>query len=61
MTGFRATLLYLIPGLYGDDYKEEQWVEPNRLKYLFRGNDKWSPEDGIVLAYRTCKYLGYTT
>ncbi|OBH30756.1 hypothetical protein A5692_18770 [Mycobacterium sp. E342] len=57
--GFRATLRYLIVGLYGKSYREGDWVEPNRLKYLFRGNDKWSPEDGMFLAYRAWEYLGY--
>ena len=61
MTVFRATLRYLIGGLYGDNCKEEDWEEPNRLKYLFRGKDKWTPEDRLFLAYRAWKYLGYTT
>lgn len=44
--GVRVTVQHLIVGLYGDSYKEEDWVEPNRLKYLFRGTDTWCPEDG---------------
>jgi hypothetical protein len=57
--GFRATLQHLINGLHPDNYREYDWEEPNRLKYLFRGNDKWTPNDGLFLAFRTWQHLGY--
>lgn len=59
--GFKATLAYLVTNLIGDDYSEEDWEEPNGLKYLFRGHKKWSPDDGAFLAFRTWQHLGYAT
>lgn len=56
--GFRATLAYLILSL-SQNYDEEAWKEPNGLKYLFRGHDKWKPDDGVGLAISTWVHLGY--
>lgn len=57
--GFRACLEHLMSALQDDCFDDAKWDEPNGLKYLFRGNDKWEPLDGLFLAYRTWKRLGY--
>lgn len=54
--GFEATLSYLYIQL-GDGFDEEQWEEPNRLKYLFRGHAKWTPGQGRKLILETWKHL----
>ncbi|RPE84869.1 hypothetical protein EDF28_0811 [Curtobacterium sp. PhB137] len=57
--GFHAVLGYLLVNLHADDFDSEKWEEPNGLKWLFRGEKKWTPEDGLFLAFRTLKHLGY--
>ena len=54
------TLAYLAHYLHRDNYVVEDWEEPNRLKYLFRGEKKWTPDEGHGLAAATWNYLGYT-
>lgn len=58
--GFRAALSFLMGNLHDDRYLDTAWDEPSQLKYLFRGQSKWSPEDGLFLAFRTWRYLGYS-
>lgn len=55
--GFRATLVELWQGLDSD--ASDEWEEPNRLKWLFRGTQKWSQEDARELVLETWKELGY--
>lgn len=57
--GFRITLAYLIKFLDSSNYVETDWEEPNRLKYLFRGQSKWTPDQGQQLALATWTHLGY--
>lgn len=48
---FQETLRWLWLHL-GDDYRHEDWDEPNGLKYLFGAHQKWTVADaqGLVLA-----------
>ena len=54
---FRATLVELWQGLDGGDASE--WDEPNQLKWLFKGNKKWTIDDGKGLVLATWNYLDY--
>lgn len=56
--GFRATLVWLWEHL-SDQFDYEQWVEPNRLKYLFHGSQKWTRDDGKALVLATWQWLDY--
>lgn len=58
--GFRATLVWMWQHL-NDDFVSEDWDEPNRLKYLFRGNSKWTRDDAKGLVLETWRHLGYTS
>ncbi|SDU16731.1 nucleotidyltransferase domain-containing protein [Jiangella alkaliphila] len=56
--GFRETLAYLWENLdNGVAYAD--WVEPNELKWLFKGHQKWSVGDGKDLVMAAWNYLGY--
>lgn len=55
--GFQATLAKLWAGLDGGDAHE--WEEPNELKWLFKGTDKWTIDDGKSLVLATWRYLDY--
>ena len=57
-SGFRDTLVHMWTRL-NDGRAYAQWVEPNRLKYLFQDSQKWTVEDGKALALATWSYLGY--
>jgi predicted nucleotidyltransferase len=39
--------------------QDEPMVEPNELKYLFRGSQKWSVNEGAALVERVLEYLDY--
>lgn len=54
--GFRATLVWLWTHL-NEQYRREDWDEPNRLKYLFGGHQKWTPDDAKELVSATLVYL----
>lgn len=56
--GFQNTLTWLWQNL-GDNYRHDDWVEPNGLKWLFNSDSKWTPSDGRDLVLGTWKYLGY--
>jgi hypothetical protein len=58
-SGFRASLSELYQGL-GDESIHGDWVEPNRLKWLFRGPKKWTPAQGRELVLETWRYLEYS-
>lgn len=55
--GFQATLVELWQGLNGNAC--DQWTEPNDIKYLFRGLQKWSVADAKEVVLGTWQYLGY--
>lgn len=57
---FRATLVELWSGLEKKTVWED-WVEPSRLKYMFRGKKKWTVEEAQSLVLETWKYLGYAS
>ena len=57
--GFRATLVWLWAHL-NDQYVYEDWEEPNRLKYLFAGGQKWSLADARDVVLQTWGLLGYS-
>lgn len=55
---FQETLRWLYLGVQdGSAYQE--WVEPNRCKWLFKGTQKWSVDDARTLVLKTWNYLGY--
>ena len=56
--GFRATLVWLWQNLT-DNYARENWLEPNRLKYLFGSHQKWTVEDAKSVVLETWRLLGY--
>jgi hypothetical protein len=56
--GFRATLVELWEGL-ADDGNYDDWTEPNDIKYLFRGGQKWSRNDAREIVLETWRYLDY--
>jgi len=56
--GFRATLVNLWQRLK-DGSAAEDMVEPNELKWLFKGGQKWSTDDAKSLVLKTWNYLGY--
>jgi hypothetical protein len=57
-SGFRATLVDLW-GALEDGNAEGNWVEPNELKWLFKGKQKWTVDDGKNLVLGTWGYLEY--
>lgn len=56
--GSRATLVNLWARLK-DSSAAEKMVEPNNLKWLFKGQKKWSTDDAKSLVLATWNYLGY--
>lgn len=58
--GFKATLIWLWTNLTDDNFVHEKWLEPNKLKYLFRSDAKWDRADAKELVLATWGYLGYT-
>ena len=54
---FQETLRFLYLGLDGDDYRD--WDEPNRLKWLFRGDKKWTATQAKELVLKTWRMLDY--
>lgn len=56
--GFQMTLAHLVVNLDDRDQWNE-WEEPNRLKWLFRGHDKWTAEQGRDLALAAYSYLDW--
>jgi hypothetical protein len=56
--GFGASLAYLWTRLE-DGTAYDEMVEPNDLKWLFKGHQKWSVEDGKDLILASWKYLSY--
>jgi len=57
--GFQATLVELWAGL-DDEQMWRQWIEPNRLKWLFRGEKKWTVADARQVVLRTWQMLEYS-
>lgn len=55
--GFRATLVNLWERL--KDGSATEMEEPNGLKWLFKGEQKWTQEDAKSLVLATWNYLGY--
>lgn len=55
--GFKSTLVALWQALDGGSCDE--WVEPNQLKWLFKGVQKWAPGDAKTLVLAAWRYLGY--
>lgn len=55
--GFRATLVELWQGLETTGYGE--WTEPNDVKYLFNGSQKWRVDDAKEVVLETWRYLDY--
>jgi hypothetical protein len=56
--GFRATLANLWARLK-DGSAAEDMVEPNYMKWLFKGQQKWSTDDAKSLVLKTWNYLAY--
>lgn len=56
--GFRAILVNLWQRLK-DGSAAEDMVEPNWMKWLFKGTQKWSTDDAKSLVLATWNYLGY--
>lgn len=56
---FGATLRWLWLKLT-ESYVREEWVEPNRLKYLFHNSQKWTVEDAKKIVLETWKLMGYS-
>lgn len=57
--GFDGTLRWLWAALKEEAYQRTNWLEPNRLKYLFHNNAAWTPEDARELVLNTWVHLGY--
>lgn len=57
-SGFRATLVEMWVAL-DDGTAQENWVEPSNLKWLFKGDKKWTVDDGKSLVLATWGYLEY--
>lgn len=56
--GFRATLVALWSSLdEGDGY--DTMVEPNWMKWLFKGHQKWTVDEAKSLVLSTWSYFGY--
>lgn len=57
--GFRATLTALWNGLKeGGGY--QSWLEPNRLKWAFSPQSKWTVADAREVVLQTWRLLGYS-
>ena len=56
---FGATLRWLWLKLT-ESYVREEWVEPNRLQYLFHNSQKWTVEDAKKIVLETWKLMGYS-
>ncbi len=56
--GFQASLVWLWDHL-GDQYVYEDWLEPNRRKYLFWSEQKWTRDDAQRLVLATWQMLDY--
>jgi hypothetical protein len=55
--GFRATLAEMWLGLEGNE--SASWTEPNDVKYLFKGGQKWDIDDAKEVTLETWRYLDY--
>lgn len=55
---FREVLVWLWKQL-DEAYVRENWEEPNRLQYLFHGNQKWSVDDAKEIVLKTWKLMEY--
>lgn len=53
---FQSTLSYLYYRL-DDGTAYTDWVEPNRMKWLFKGHQKWTVEQAKALVLHTYSYL----
>jgi hypothetical protein len=56
--GFAGTLQNLYQRL-DDGTALDEFQEPNELKWLFKGQSKWSVDDAVGLVAATWTYLGY--
>jgi len=56
--GLELSLFWLFTELRQQNYDPRDWVEPNRLKWLFVDQDKWTPEQARDLALATLAHLG---
>ncbi|BCJ70708.1 hypothetical protein CS0771_02520 [Catellatospora sp. IY07-71] len=56
--GFELTLSHLWSKL-NDGSAQETMVEPNDLKWLFKGHQKWTVNDAKTLVLATFDHLGY--
>lgn len=55
---FQETLRWLWLHL-GDDYRHDDWDEPNQLKYLFGAHQKWTVADAQGLVRATWNLMEY--
>ncbi len=56
--GFQSTLAYLWNRL-SDGSAATDWVEPNYMKWLFKGPQKWTVDQAKDLVLLTFSHLGY--
>ena len=56
--GFQETLRWMYHRL-NDGTAKAEWVEPNWCKWLFKGTQKWTPDEAKQLVLKTWNYLGY--
>lgn len=56
---FRHALATLHNALLPSRFDNEDWVEPNELKYLFHATQKWKVEDARDLTTNLWDYLEY--
>lgn len=56
--GFQATLSELYGALDADGNAGE-WEEPNGMKWMFKGTQKWTRDDGKKLVAATWSFLDY--
>jgi hypothetical protein len=56
--GFQETLRFMYHRL-DDGSAQQNWVEPNWCKWLFKGSQKWTTADAKQLVLKTWNYLDY--
>ena len=57
--GFQSTLAYLWNHLDDGSAAARDWVEPNYMKWLFKGHQKWTVGQAKDLVLLTYSHLGY--
>ena len=59
MNSYKATAMGLLAKLWNDieEDRHVDWVEVNRLKWLWRSGQTWTPAEASNFAYKAWNYI----